>query len=119
VATPPSANRAAQQRRLDAFRLDFNQQGPHEALGQTPPGRHYQPSLRPPYPSRLEDPAYPADCELRRARRMADHVGARDSRDERNGPQGQSPKQSLCSSTHKRHAFARRPVPLLCLFLRC
>jgi len=64
VATPPSANRAAQQRRLDAFRLDFNQQGPHEALGQTPPGRQYQPSLRP-YPSRLEDPAYPADCELR------------------------------------------------------
>lgn len=67
AATPPAANRAAQQRRLDAFRLDFNQQRPHEALGQTPPARHYQRSARP-YPARLADPAYPAGYELRRVR---------------------------------------------------
>lgn len=67
AATPPSANRRAQQRRLDEFRLDFNQQRPHEALGQTPPARHYQPSLRP-YPTRLDDPAYPASHQLRRVR---------------------------------------------------
>ncbi len=67
AATPPAANRAAQQRRLDEFRWEFNQQRPHEALGQTPPARHYHPSSRA-YPARLEDPSYPAHYELRRVR---------------------------------------------------
>jgi putative transposase len=67
AAIPPAANRSAQQERLDAFRRDFNQQRPHEALGQTPPAHHYQPSPRR-YPAKLEDPAYPADHELRRVR---------------------------------------------------
>lgn len=67
AATPPALNRAQQQRRLDEFRRDFNQQRPHEALGQTPPARHYQPSVQP-YPSRLADPVYPSDYELRRVR---------------------------------------------------
>jgi putative transposase len=67
AATPPAASYAAQQRRLDEFRLEFNQQRPHEALGQTPPARHYRPSPRS-YPARLEDPAYPTEYELRRVR---------------------------------------------------
>lgn len=66
-ATPPASNRTAQQRRLDEFRAEFNYQRPHEALGQTPPVQHYQPSPRP-YPARLQDPVYPDDCELRRVR---------------------------------------------------
>jgi putative transposase len=66
-ASPPAANRTAQQRRLDEFREEFNHQRPHEALGQTAPAAHYVPSPRS-YPSRLEDPAYPDDHELRRVR---------------------------------------------------
>lgn len=66
-ATAPAADRAAQQRRLDEFRAEFNHQRPHEALGQTPPAQHYQASPRP-YPDRLKDPCYPAGYELRRVR---------------------------------------------------
>jgi putative transposase len=66
-ASPPAATAAAQQRRFDAFRAEFNHQRPHEALGQTTPARHYTPSARA-YPNRLEDPHYPTDFELRRVR---------------------------------------------------
>jgi transposase InsO family protein len=67
TALPPAADLLAQQRRFDQFRAEFNQQRPHEALGQTPPALHYAPSPRP-YPAKLEDPAYPADYQLRRVR---------------------------------------------------
>jgi len=66
-SNPPAASAAAQQRRFDEFRTEFNQQRPHEALGQTPPAQHYAPSLRS-YPARLEDPCYPAGIDLRRVR---------------------------------------------------
>jgi putative transposase len=66
-ATPPQANRGAQQSRFDQFRQEFNHQRPHEALGQTAPAMHYTPSARS-YPARLEDPAYPADYHERRVR---------------------------------------------------
>jgi putative transposase len=66
-ATPPAATGAAQQRRFDQFRAEFNQQRPHEALGQTPPAQHYTAAVRQ-YPARLEDPVYPDDYELRRVR---------------------------------------------------
>ena len=66
-ASPPAATAADQQRRLDEFRAEFNQQRPHEALGQTAPAQHYAPSVRA-YPQRIEDPHYPADFELRRVR---------------------------------------------------
>jgi putative transposase len=67
TASPPAENLAAQQRRFDHFRQEFNHDRPHEALGQNPPAQYYQPSPRA-YPSRLEDPAYPADYQLRRVR---------------------------------------------------
>ncbi len=66
-ANPPAASAAAQQRRFDQFRAEFNQQRPHEALGQTAPAEHYARSPRV-YPARLEDPHYPADFDLRRVR---------------------------------------------------
>lgn len=66
-ASPPAANRNAQQRRFDQFRAEFNQQRPHEALGQTAPAKHYTAAARP-YPARLEDPVYQSDYELRRVR---------------------------------------------------
>jgi putative transposase len=68
-ASPPAANRDAQQRRFDEFRREFNHQRPHQALGQTAPGKHYSPSPRSyPLHARLEDPAYPDGYELRRVR---------------------------------------------------
>jgi putative transposase len=66
-ARPPAQSLAAQQRRFDQFRTEFNQQRPHQALGQTPPAQHYACSPRN-YPKRLADPCYPADYELRRVR---------------------------------------------------
>lgn len=66
-ASPPAANRNAQQRRFDQFRAEFNQQRPHEALGQTAPAKHYTAAPRL-YPARLEDPVYQSDYELRRVR---------------------------------------------------
>jgi len=62
---PPAANRAAQQRRFNAFRSDFNEVRPHEAHGQRPPASVYRPSTRP-YPSKLQKPEYPAHFEVRK-----------------------------------------------------
>ena len=67
TATPPAATLAKQQRRFDYFRHEFNQQRPHEALRQTTPAQHYSTSPRR-YPARLEDPAYPAEYQVRRVR---------------------------------------------------
>jgi transposase InsO family protein len=65
TTTPPAATPGQQQRRFDRMRREFNTERPHEALGQTPPARHYVPSPRP-YPARLEDPWYDATHQVRR-----------------------------------------------------
>jgi transposase InsO family protein len=57
TASPPAANRRAQQRAFDRFRQEFNQERPHEALGQRTPSSIYQPSPRS-YPARLPQPEY-------------------------------------------------------------
>jgi putative transposase len=62
---PPSASFPAQQRRFDRWRRTFNEQRPHEALGDTPPAAHYTPS-RQRLPRRLPILDYPPDVELRR-----------------------------------------------------
>jgi putative transposase len=67
TTTPPAATPAAQQRRFDRLRGEFNTVRPHEALGQRPPARVYVASPRP-YPARLEDPWYDATHEVRRVR---------------------------------------------------
>jgi transposase InsO family protein len=64
---PPSADRAAQAERFRRFRDSFNLERPHQALGQTPPARHYQPSPRP-LPKRLPEPDYPQEADVRRVR---------------------------------------------------
>ena len=46
TATPPCGSIEAQQRAFDRFRADYNDKRPHEALLQTPPAQHYEPSLR-------------------------------------------------------------------------
>ncbi|MGH9539862.1 MAG: IS481 family transposase [Terriglobales bacterium] len=65
TASPPAANRRAQQARFDLFRQEYNEQRPHQALGQRPPAQVYQPSTRV-YPTRLSEVAYPAGWTLRR-----------------------------------------------------
>lgn len=65
TARPPQANRKAQQRCFDQFRQEYNDQRPHEALGQKTPASLYQNSPRP-YPSRLPQVQYPGHFQVRR-----------------------------------------------------
>lgn len=67
TSRPAAANPAAQQRRFDAFRRHYNEERPHEALNQSAPGEHYAASPRS-MPSRIEDPWYDADHQVRRIR---------------------------------------------------
>jgi transposase InsO family protein len=52
TAQPPRNNLKAQQQAFDDFRGEYNEQRPHEALGQKPPGQSYGPSSRS-YPEKL------------------------------------------------------------------
>jgi putative transposase len=65
VAANPAADLRRQQRQLDAWRLEFNELRPHEALGQQTPASFYGPSERR-WPARLPEPEYPASYEVRR-----------------------------------------------------
>jgi transposase InsO family protein len=62
AASPPQANRRAQQRALDRFRPEYNQERPHEALDMKPPESCYRPAARE-YPARIPEPDLaPAWC---------------------------------------------------------
>lgn len=65
TADPPASTLADQQRSFDRFRHDYNEERPHEALGQTPPASHYEPSLRP-MPDRPRSPEYGEGFVVRR-----------------------------------------------------
>ena len=67
TASPPQATPRAQQRRFDAFRQEFNQQRPHEALAQRTPADLYQASVRP-YPNRPREPEYSDNMLVRYVR---------------------------------------------------
>lgn len=70
--TLPAATTArAQQQRFDRFRRRYNDERPHEALGQQTPASRWAPSTRP-YPARIVGPAYPASFEIRRVRSTGD-----------------------------------------------
>jgi transposase InsO family protein len=66
TAKPPQRTFAAQQRAFDAFVDDYNNERPHEALGQEAPATWYTPSKRR-YPRPLEDPRYPPHFATQRA----------------------------------------------------
>ena len=78
TARPPAATLRAQQRRFDEFREFFNDERPHEALGQRRPATVYTPSPRP-YPETLPPIEYPGHYEVRRV----DDRGQLRFRDER------------------------------------
>jgi transposase InsO family protein len=65
TASPAAANRRAQQRVFDRFRSEYNDERPHEALGQRTPGSVYVPSLRQ-YPERVPEPEYDEGLQVRR-----------------------------------------------------
>ncbi len=67
TATPPQLTLCDQQRAFDRFRGDYNEQRPHEALGQTPPAAHYEPSLRP-MPAQPSAPQYGEDFLVRQTK---------------------------------------------------
>jgi transposase InsO family protein len=67
TSTPAASDRFEQQARFDTFRRHYNEERPHEALGQRPPAEVYVPSTRL-MPARLDDPWYDADHQVRRVR---------------------------------------------------
>ena len=67
VASPPAANRRAQQKDMDRFRNEYNELRPHEALGMQTPASVYRPSLRR-FPERLPEVEYPGSMLVRSVR---------------------------------------------------
>lgn len=62
---PAASSLRAQQRRFNAFRTRYNDERPHEGIGDRTPSSLWTPSPRP-YPERIAPPAYPAHMEVRR-----------------------------------------------------
>lgn len=65
TASPPQATMVAQQRALDRFRDEYNDERPHEALDMQPPAALYRPSRRA-YPDQLPEIEYGHGVEPRR-----------------------------------------------------
>ena len=65
TASPPSTNCVAQQRIFDSWRREYNQERPHESLGQRPPARIYVLSNRS-YPRRLVEQPFDPFGEVAR-----------------------------------------------------
>ena len=63
---PPGANAAAQQRKLNHFRQEYNEVRPHEALEMSTPAQRHQPSPRE-MPSKLPEMIYPDRFEVSRS----------------------------------------------------
>jgi transposase InsO family protein len=61
---PPAGNLAAQQRKFNHFRDEFNHERPHEALDQQTPASQYQPSSRE-MPNKIPPLEYPNRFEVR------------------------------------------------------
>lgn len=64
TARPPASTMRAQQKRFDEFRLRFNEERPHETLGQVRPTTLYSTSTRI-YPSKLPELEYPGHFDVR------------------------------------------------------
>lgn len=66
TARPPRTSFRAQQQAFDRFRLEYNEERPHEALDDDTPASRYKPSLKP-FPNRLPELDYPAHFRVQRA----------------------------------------------------
>ena len=65
VISPPAASLPEQQERFDTFRIEYNEDRPHEALGQKPPASIYKKSDRE-YKEKLYHPEYDPSFSVRR-----------------------------------------------------
>ncbi len=65
TAKPPAGSRRAQQERFDQFRREYNEERPHQALGQKTPAHYYEASARV-YAGRAREVEYASDWEVRR-----------------------------------------------------
>jgi hypothetical protein len=65
TARPAAHSLRAQQRRFEAFRTRYNDERPHEGIGDRTPASLWTPSPRG-YPDHIAPPAYPAHLEVRR-----------------------------------------------------
>jgi putative transposase len=70
LAGAPAANLEVQRQALEEFRRAYNEDRPHEAIGQCTPASLYTASTRP-LPATLPLLVYPAACQIR----LADHGG--------------------------------------------
>jgi putative transposase len=68
TARPPRSDASAQQRAFDEFRRSYNQERPHEALGNLTPASVYVASSRR-FPEKVADPEYPEDFLIKRVHR--------------------------------------------------
>jgi transposase InsO family protein len=64
TATPPKSGMEEQQETFNAFMEEYNEERPHEALGQKPPASIYQASPRI-YPTRLRNVEYDSNVTVR------------------------------------------------------
>lgn len=71
LCKPPAASWNRQQVACAAFRQEFNEQRPHESLGQRFPAEVYVPSPRP-YPLVLPEMVYPDDMQVRWVKKQGD-----------------------------------------------
>jgi putative transposase len=62
---PPCGTLAAQQRAFNRFRVEYNEERPHEYLRGRPPATHYRPSARP-FPEQLPPLEYPGHFLVKR-----------------------------------------------------
>jgi putative transposase len=67
AATPPAQSLREQLDRFRAFQRIYNEERPHQALGNATPAEHYQASPRR-WDGVLREPDYPVDHEVRRVR---------------------------------------------------
>lgn len=67
TADPPAATIQEQQRRFDIFQRTYNEERPHEALGQRTPASSWRPPLRQ-LPRHIPEPWYDPLHEVRRVR---------------------------------------------------
>jgi len=71
TSRPPEHTHGGQQRRFDAFREDFNEERPHESLGDQPPARVYERSRRP-YPRQIPRVEYASGLLTKRVYQHGD-----------------------------------------------
>jgi transposase InsO family protein len=71
TARPPADRWEQQQVRFNRFRRHYNEERPHEALGQTVPASRWSPPWRT-MPAAIKEPWYDPDHEVRRVRRTGE-----------------------------------------------